>query len=171
MRQRFILSLVFLITLYLPSPVFARTTPADIVNSKLELYNQKVASYSLQSKQKLEEISQKIVALNKKRTDELERIVLVQGEILDEYQRRLGQEDRPAYERRQDSIDTARYWITFAHEAIAYQAGKVYVFNLNGEANLRVDMLNTIGIFQSELEYARAKTIYTKGLLDKTLVN
>lgn len=171
MRQKFILSLVFLISLSLPSPVLARTTPADIVNSKLDSYNQTVANYSLQSKQKLEEISQKIALINKKRTEELEKIVLVQGEILDEYQRRLGEDDRPAYERRQDALDTARYWITFAHEAIAYQAGKVYVFNLNGEASLRNDILRTISLFQSELEYAKAKTIYAKQLLDKTLIN
>lgn len=171
MRKKILLSLVFLTCLSLPTPILARTTPADIVNSKLELYNQKVTSYSSESKQKLEEISQKIIQINKKRTEELERIVLVQGEILDEYQRRLGEDDRPAYERRQDALDTTRYWITFAHEAIAYQASKVYVFNLNGEGNLKSDILNTINIFQSELEYARGKTIYAKGLLDKTLVN
>ncbi|OGE38862.1 hypothetical protein A3D25_03460 [Candidatus Daviesbacteria bacterium RIFCSPHIGHO2_02_FULL_43_12] len=151
--------------------IYARVSQEDIVNSQKENYAQKVAGYSAENKFKLESLSQKIVGINKKRTDELEQLTLTMGEVLDEYQARMGDEKRPAYEREQDAVGNARYWITFAHEAIAFQAGKIYIFNLTSEGNLKSDASSTINLFQSNLEYARAKTIYALNLLKGVVKN
>lgn len=154
-----------------PITIYARVSQEDIVNSQKQGYSQKIAGYSPENKLKLESLSQKIAEVNKRRTDELEQLTLTMAEILDEYQARMGEENRPAYEREQDAIGNARYWITFAHEAIAYQAGKIYIFNLTSEDSLKSDALSTINLFQSNLEYARVKTIYALNLLKGVVKN
>ncbi len=54
--------------------------------------------------------------------------MLTQGGILDEFIRRKGEGA---------GTDKTRYWITYAHEAVAYQAAKVYIYNLTSEGNLK----------------------------------
>jgi len=146
----------------LPVTVFARVTPEDIVNSKKEAYESRVVNYSAAHRQNLEIFSKKIVEVNKKRTDELDRIMVAQALILDEYETRLGSGGQG---RRADEIEKARYWITYAHEAVAYQAAKIYIFDLSGESNITRDALNTISFFQSELNSARSKVINSQKIL------
>lgn len=141
-----------------PTVVAARITPEDIINSKKEAYDKAVISYSLSNKQKLEQLSQKIIQINKKRTDELDRIMITQAAILDEYERRSGGKNA-------ESVKKARYWITYAHEAVAYQAAKIYVFELNGEGRIKGDASSTINLFKSELNSTRLKVINSQKIL------
>lgn len=143
-------------------PAQARVTPEDIVNSKKEAYEEKVKDYSPENKQKLEKLSVKITEVNKKRTNELDRIMVAQAAILDEYQSRVGGKNKT-------QIEKARYWITYAHEAVAYQAAKIYLYNLSSESNIKNDALNLISLFQGDLNSARSKVIYSQKILKETV--
>lgn len=144
------------------SPAFARVTPQDILNQQREAYDKQVASYSQQDRAKLERLSAEIARVNKQRTDQLETNMLTQAAILDEFQSRSGGEPTSA-------IEKSRYWITFAHEAVAYQAAKIYIFDLNGEKNIRSDAGNLISKFESELNYARSQVVYSQQILKETI--
>lgn len=141
-----------------PTAALARITPEDIMKSKREVYEQKVSSYSPQNKEKLEALAKKVAQVNKNRTDELDRTMTVQAQILDEYELRVG-------ESRKDGIEKARYWITYAHEAVAYQAAKIYIFNLTSEGNMKNDALSTISVLQSELGATKNKVVYSQNIL------
>lgn len=160
-----ILPALILIILWLalsPVLVVARITPEDIVNSKKEAYESRVINYSTTHKQNLESLSKNIAQVNKKRTNELDRIMVTQASILDEYERRQNGKDTEA-------IKKARYWITYAHEAVAYQVAKIYIYDLSGESNIRRDALNTISFFQSELNSTRSKVINSQKILEGTV--
>lgn len=145
-----------------PVTVWARVTPEDIVNSKKEAYEGKVVNYSASHRQNLENLSKSIAEVNKRRTGELDRVMVTQASILDEYERRSNGKNSEA-------IKNARYWITYAHEAVAYQAAKIYVFDLSAESNITKDALNTISLFQSELNSTRAKVINSRKTLMDTV--
>ncbi|MFH0937110.1 MAG: hypothetical protein V1808_02370 [Candidatus Daviesbacteria bacterium] len=146
------LVLIILCLLIFPQTVFARVTPEDIVNSQRKNYQTKVQNCSPVNKQKLESLAKQIAEINKFRTDQLERIMEGQAAILDEYQRRSGGTNTEA-------IEKARYWITYAHEAVAYQAAKIYIFDLSSEGNLKNDVNSTINLVKGELFSARSKVI------------
>lgn len=148
--------------------VLARITPEDIVNSKKQAYESRVVNYSAAHRQNLEDLSKKIAGVNKKRTDGLERNMETQAFILDEYETRLHQ-GSGGQGRRADEIEKARYWITYAHEAVAYQAAKIYTFDLSGESNITRDALNTVSFFQSELNSTRSKVINSQKILKETI--
>lgn len=162
MKVIMFITIIIIITIIVPRSAFARVTPEDIVNSKREAYSESVKSYSLLNKQKLEKLSGKITAVNKKRTDELDRIMVVQAAILDEYQNRIEGKNTA-------QIEKARYWITYAHEAVAYQAAKIYIFNLTSEGNMKNDALNLISLMQGELNSARSKVINSQKILLETI--
>lgn len=145
-----------------PVLVFARVTPEDILNTKKETYEKKVVNYSANHKQNLENLSKEIVRVNKNRTDELERNMETQAAILDEYEARANGKNK-------EGVKNARYWITYAHEAVAYQAAKIYVFDLSSEGNIKSDAQGTINIFQSELNSARSKVINSQKILLETV--
>ncbi len=151
----------------------ARTTPEDIINSKRANYELKVSNYSQTNKQKLENLSVKIAKLNQKKTKQLEEAVLMQGLILDEYTRRINyQEDGGKdgiHRNLAKEVENTRYWITFAHEAVAYQAGKVYIINLSSEKNIKNDALVTINQFQSDLNYVRSQVLKSQQLLENII--
>lgn len=161
-----ILVLMFLWLLF-PGLVFARVTPEEIVNSQKEAYQAKVRNYSPVNKQKLEKLSQEIALVNKKRTDELENIMVAQASILDEYETRLRKSSGEA--RKAEAIKNARYWITYAHEAVAYQAAKIYIFNLTSEGNIRNDAVSLINQMAGELNSSRTKVINSQITLEKTI--
>lgn len=137
-------------------------TPEDIVQEKRVVYEQKVKNYSLINKQKLEKLNIDIALVNKKRTDELENIMVAQGTILDEYENRQKGKNI-------EKIKNARYWITYAHEAVAYQAAKIYIYNLTSEGNIRNDALNLISQMAGELNSSRTKVINSQKTLEKTI--
>src|SRR5258708_15689919 len=85
-----ILLALLLTVIFLPGPAFGKITPADIVNSNNQAYQDRIKSYSPKNQQSLDNLQQKIAQINKIRTDQLEAIALVQGEILDEYVKRKG---------------------------------------------------------------------------------
>lgn len=145
-----------------PAIVSARITPEDIVNSKRDSYNSRVAAYSEASQQRLARVSDGIAEVNKRRTDQLSWIMESQARILDEYLRRQGVED--------EDIKKSRYWITYAHEAVAYQRAKIYIFDLNGEGNIDRDTNNLVGLFRSDLNSTRDKVINSQRIL-KTVVS
>lgn len=147
---------------YLPSTIYARVTPQDRIDELRQRLEERVKNYSNTNKENLLNISSQIEKMNKEKAEELERNMALQGAILDEYERRLGKES--------ERVKNARYWITFAHEAVAYQAGKVYIFELSGESNLKSDILRTVNKFESELNYARGTAVKSQKLL-KELVN
>lgn len=150
--------LIWFFIILFPAVVFARVTPEDIVQSKREAYDARINNYSLIHKQQLQTLGQKIAEVNKKRTDELDRIMVTQATILDEYENRQNG-------KKSEGIKNARYWITFAHEAVAYQAAKIYIFNLSSESSIKNDALNLISLFQGELNSARSKVIYSQTIL------
>lgn len=147
---------------FLVSQIQARVTPADLVNSQQASFTQMVQNYSQNDQRKLQALTAQIAQINKQRTDQLAAIMLEQGLILDEYQKRHNYRSTP-------QIDTARYWITYAHEAVAYQAAKIYIFNLTGEANLKLDASFLINLFQSDLGATRNKVIHSQQVLESIL--
>lgn len=166
---------VFLAILVLSFPVLtqARITPEDQVNAKRETYEQRVKNYSKENQQKLEDLSLKISETNKRFADNLEQNLQRQGQILDEYVRRNNiQEDGGkdgVHRNLFNKVANARYWLTFAHEAVAYQAAKVYIFNLTSEKNLKSDAINLISQFQIDLNSIRAKVIKSQNILKEVL--
>lgn len=165
-KPKIFISIIFIIFLLtIPQTIFAkRITPEDIVNSKQVVYQEKVTNYSQASQQKLQKLSDQIAKLNKQRTDELTQIMNIQGVLLDEYESRQNGKNQAA-------IEKARYWLTFAHEAVAYQAAKIYIFNLTSETNIKSDAGNLVNLFKSELNYARSTVVNSqvilKGLMAK----
>lgn len=154
--------------LLLPTQASARTTPDDILREQQEAYQSRLKTYSPQHQQQLNQLSQNINSMNKKLTDELERIMVAQGEILDQYQYRNQNAQRNAQQLtyhtpndalRADKTEQARYWITFAHEAVAFQAAKTYVIDLTSEANIQKDVLNEIAVLQSDMEGLKKKVM------------
>jgi hypothetical protein len=170
--QSLLFIFITLIILLLPSLTQARTTPQDIINSQKEVYNQKLNSYSPEGKNKVSEFDKKIAALNQKQTTELEALMVYQGEILDEYMRRHNLLDRQSdgiSRNLQDPVENARYWLTFAHEAVAYQAAKIYILNLSGETNIKRDVQNTANTLQNDISILKNKVLKSQGILE-TLV-
>lgn len=162
LRGVIVMSVVLWVVMLFPTLIYARVTPEDIVNSKKETYEKTVQNYSSLHKQKLTDLAGKITAINKKRTDELDWIMINQALILDEYEKRSNGKYL-------EQIKKARYQITYAHEAVAYQAAKIYIFNLTREANIKNDALNLISLFQSDLNSTRSKVIYSQNILEETI--
>lgn len=142
---------------------YARTTPEDIVNQKRDNYNQRVKNYSSENKQKLETFSQKIAEVNKKATDELSQNMDRQAQILEEQIRRTDADPRyqtDGIHRNLDNrVENARYWLTFAHEAVAFQAAKISIFDLTSEKNIKSDVLSAISQLESDLNILKGKVV------------
>lgn len=150
----------------------ARTTPEDIINAKKTTYNQKVSHYSTAHQQKLVDLSIQIASTNKQIAGRMERNVEYQGAILDEYLSRHGKLDSKSdvAHLTGNPIDDAHYWLTYAHEAVAYQAAKIYVFNLTSEANIKNDTLNTIISLSNDLNTLNGKIERSRQAIE-SLVN
>lgn len=163
MKKLLIIALFLLTTTYfLPATVFARVTPEDIINEQKDIYNTRVKNYSPANKQKLDEAYKKIQALNLRIYGELDELMIRQGQILDEYLARKGFKETEA-------IRNSRYWITFAHEAVAYQQAKIYVFSLTGEANVERDINIAINNLQADITTLKGKVIKSQGILKTTV--
>ena len=128
-RTIFFLFIIFVAYFINPLPVSARVTPEDIINERSEVYNQKIDNYSQSSQDRLKIVSERITRMNQAKTDELSWIMETQGRILDEYETRFPRKNTK-------QVEEARYWITYTHEAVAYQAAKIYIFDISGESNL-----------------------------------
>lgn len=150
-------------------PVFARTTPEDIYKEQLSTYEAKRQTYSLENQKKLDQFQDEIKNLNKLITTDLENNTLRQGEILDEYIRRNNIPTIPEtdgiHRDLADPLENARYWITYAHEAIAFQAAKNYLFSLTGEANVNRDIVIQIQALQSDTGVLKGKVEKSKQAL------
>ncbi|MBI2595866.1 hypothetical protein HYW46_04000 [Candidatus Daviesbacteria bacterium] len=150
----------------------ARTTPADILNSQKSAYDQKVAAYSTDHQQKLAGLSQKITGLNKKITADLGQNMERQGQILEEYIRRNSLEEKSnngITRNLNEPVENARYWLTFAHEAVAYQAGKIYIFNLTSKSNIKSDTNSTITQLEADINILNSKALKSQKII-KNLV-
>lgn len=143
---------------------YARVTPEDIVNAKREIYNQIVQRYSSQSQTKLTQTDKAIAQLNQRATDQLDLNMQTQAAILEEYVRRQGGGIS-------DGIENARYWLTYAHEAVAFQAAKIYIFELSSEKNLNKDVLSTISQVQADLNSLRGKVIKSQKIIQQLVKN
>lgn len=168
--------LVFLFLFTLSStlfPAIARTTPEDIYNEKLQAYESKRQTYSLENQKKLDAYQDEIKALNAFITTELENNTLRQGEILNEYVIRNNIPTVPEtdgiHRDLDDPVENARYWITYAHEAIAFQAAKNYLFSLTGESNINRDIVLQIQSLQSDTGILKGKVEKSKQALIKLL--
>ncbi len=174
LRIFLVLTIIFS-SLFLAGPIQARTTPEDIVNSKREAYQAKVKNYSPTHQQQLESMSKQIAAVNQRQSKELENIMIRQGEILNEYKRRVApnSEDCAAYgcTSKADPLQYARYYITYAHEAVAYQAAKIYIIELSSEANIKQDSLRTISTMEADLQGLRTKVSMSQSLIAKLVKN
>lgn len=164
MKQLLITLVIVAYWLSFCSPAQARITPEDIINAKKELYQKKVISYSTDNQMKLQQMGERITATNKKLTDELSNIMIAQAIILDEYERRSPNKSL-------EKVKKVRYWITFAHEAVAYQAAKVYIFGLTSEDYIRSDVKSTLNLFQSEIHSTRSKVINSQKMLKELVGN
>lgn len=169
----FIVILFLLSTIsHLPS-ASARTTPEDIYNQNRQAYETKRQTYSLENQKKLDAYEEEIKRLNAFITTELENNTLRQGEILDEYIRRNDIPTVPETDgiRRNltDPVENARYWITYAHEAIAFQAAKNYLFQLSSEANINRDITLQINALQGDIGVLKGKVDKSKQALIKLL--
>jgi len=173
--QALLIVLVFLLSAisYQPSAIFARTTPEDIYNANRQSYETKRQTYSLENQKKLDLYEDEIKKLNAFITAELELNTLEQGEILDEYIRRNDIPTVPETDgikrNLSDPVENARYWITYAHEAIAFQAAKNYLFSLGGEANINRDITLQINALQGDIGVLKGKVEKSKQALIKLL--
>lgn len=170
MPKLVLIALLLLITL--PSSlftVFARTTPEDIYNEKRASYETKRQTYSLENQKKLDQFEEELKNLNAFITTELEKNTLRQGEILDEYIRRNNIPTVPETDgikrNLEDPVENARYWITYAHEAIAFQAAKNYLFTLTGESNINRDIVIQIQALQGDIGILKGKVEKSKQAL------
>lgn len=151
----------------------ARTTPQDIVDAKQAAYDAKAKNYSPQTQSKLKDLAAEVADMNRVQTETLEQIMVRQGEILNEYVFRKGLADKAATDGinrdLSDPIENARYWLTFAHEAVAYQAAKVYIFNLSSENNAKGDVNSTINTLQSDMTGLKAKVIKSHNIIEQLI--
>ena len=155
------------------STTFARTTPEDIYNEKLQGYESKRQTFSLENQKKLDLYQDEIKKLNAFITQELENNTLRQGEILNEY---IIKNDIPTVPETDgikrnltDPVENARYWITYAHEAIAFQAAKNYLFSLSSEANVDRDITIQIQALQGDIGVLKGKVDKSKQALIQML--
>jgi hypothetical protein len=172
MPKMLYLFLILAISSHLLTPsIFARTTPEDIVNAQKESYQQNTKNYSPANKQKLDMWDKKIEVFNDKKSAELEHIMQTQGEILDEFIRRneIAEKAKTDGKTRNlsDPIENARYWLTYAHEAVAYQAAKVYIFNTTGETSINQNIISTINIMQSDLNILKGKVQKSQTIMEE----
>lgn len=178
MQKSLLIYFALFLLLSLPFPffhAFARTTPADIYNEQRQSYETKRQTYSLENQKKLDQYEQEIKTLNAFITHELEVNTLRQGEILDEYIRRNNIPTVPETDGIQrnlsDPVENARYWITYAHEAIAFQAAKNYLFTLTGESNINRDIVLQIQALQGDTGVLKSKVEKSKQALLSLLKN
>lgn len=163
-----LLSVLIFSTLFVAPVLHARVTPEDILNQKRETFNSRLKNYSAENQQKVPQFEKKVAGLNKKQTDILEAQMIRQGEVLNEYVFRNGIEERQAdgiSRNLQDPIENARYWLTFAHEAVAYQAAKVYVLNLSGESNIKGDINSAISELNGDMNILKGKVEKSRKLI------
>jgi hypothetical protein len=166
---KLILVLSLISYLVLPITIFARVNPESIYNDARETYEKKRQTYSLENQKKLDQFEEEIKGLNAFITGELENNTLVQGEILDEYIRRKDIPTVPETDgiRRNltDPVENARYWITYAHEAIAFQAAKNYLFSLGSESTVDRDIVLQINSMQADIGVLKGKVEKSKQAL------
>lgn len=163
-----LLGLLLTTTYQLPT-ASARTTPDDILREQREVYNMRVKNYSAENQKKLAEFEQKVAAMNKYQTDVLESKMRRQGEILNEYVFREGIEERQAdgiTRNLSDPVENARYWITYAHEAVAFQAAKHYIFDLSGEANIKANITSKINQMGNDIDILAGKVDKSQKLVE-----
>src|SRR5258708_36729863 len=134
------------------------------IEADRDTYQQKVATYSKQNQQKLTDLSNQIVEINNRRVEDLALQIDAQGAILDEYQRRN-------HEQTNSQIDKARYWLTYAHEAVAFQLIQVYIFNLTSENNIKGDATQTVNKFENDLTSTRTKVINSQNIIQNLIKN
>jgi hypothetical protein len=161
--------LTLLTTTYKLPTIHARTTPDDILREQREVYNTRVKNYSAENQKKLAEFEQKVAAMNKYQTDVLESKMRRQGEILNEYVFREGIEERQAdgiTRDLSDPVENARYWITYAHEAVAFQAAKHYIFDLSGEANMKANVTSKINQLANDIDVLAGKVDKSQKLVE-----
>ncbi|MBI3485430.1 hypothetical protein HY025_00635 [Candidatus Daviesbacteria bacterium] len=160
--MKYSLSIILIALVFFSKYSFVKATPLDAVNSQIEIYNQTVKTYSNSHQQALTKLSKDIANLNKQKTDALEQNLQTQGDILDEYVKRNKISENGGADgihRNSDSVSQTRYYLTFAHEAVAYQAAKNYIFYLTSENNIKYDASNLIASFETDLNYARSQVI------------
>ena len=170
MPKVILIVLLLLLTYFtLPVSTSARTTPEDIYNEKRQAYETRRQTYSLENQKKLDQYEEEIKTLNAFISQELENNTLRQGEILNEYILRNDIPTVPETDGIQrnlsDPVENARYWITYAHEAIAFQAAKNYMFGLTGEANINKDIIIQINALQGDIGILKGKVEKSKQAL------
>jgi len=174
MKKYLVLPFLLLTFYFLLAPsTFARTTPEDIVNAQKSSYQQSIRNYSTTSKEKLNLWEKKIETFNDLKCAELEHILATQGLILDEFIRRNEIEDKMTDGKTRnlgDPIENARYWLTYAHEAVAFQAAKTYVFNATGESAINQNITSTINVMSGDINILKGKVQKSQTII-KDLVN
>jgi hypothetical protein len=176
MQKTFSLFLFLLLLIpitYNLQPVSARVNPESIYNDARASYEKKRQTYSLENQKKLDQYEEEIKGLNAFITQELEHNTLRQGEILNEY---ILRNDIPTVPETDgikrnlsDPVENARYWITYAHEAIAFQAAKNYLFGLSSESNIDRDIIIQINALQGDIGVLKGKIDKSKQALIQML--
>src|SRR5262249_40922229 len=145
----------------------------DIVNAQKDSYNRSIQNYSATNKQKLTDWDKKIEIFNDQKCAELEHIMETQGAILDEFIRRSEKNEKLATDGKtrnlSDPIENARYWLTYAHEAVAFQAAKVYVFNATGESAINQNILSTVNTMNGDLNILRGKVQKSQTIMEELI--
>jgi hypothetical protein len=162
----FRISIIFLLFLliFLASQknTFALYKPYLKIEADRAAYQTKVAKYSPENQKKLTDLSNQIVEINNKDVALLNQQIDAQAALLDEFQRRNNFQTTP-------QIDKARYWLTYAHEAVAFQLIQVYIFNLTSEKTIKNDATSTVNKFESDLNSTRGKVINSLNIVKNTV--
>src|SRR5258708_7090389 len=160
-KRIFFLFLLLPFYLSLFTPIHALYIPRIQEDARKEAYQQKLKTYSPQNQQKLEKLGKTIANLNKKESDQLTQIMEGQAQIMDEYERRqnlieVKQTDGKT-RNLSNQFENARYWLTYPHEAVAFEAAKNYIFTLSSEATIKRDATNTVSEFENDMVALQGK--------------
>jgi hypothetical protein len=154
----FLLLVVFLV---LPFKAFALYQPWIAEQAQRKAYNDKLATYSPASQQKTKALADLIVEVNNQKGNQMAAQMDAQAAILDEYQRRHGNDENDP------KVAKARYWLTYAHEAVAFQQAKNYIFNLTSESHLKADLSPTVSQLENDLEATRKKVLNSQVIIQE----
>lgn len=153
-----------------PSLSFARVTPNEIYQEKRTNFEKNLTQIEEPEKKELViKTDQMLKDINQKVTKRLDQDIEKLAAILEEEKSRQGVNNTiVAFGRGDSLLDSAAYYINFAHEAIAYQKIQDYTPNLTS-GNIDYALNLSLSNLKSNLKTLQNKMIKAKLELKKAL--
>lgn len=158
------LFLCLILLLSLVGTVEARVTPDDIYQERRaefkkgldKINNEKVKSDVLEADWTLKEINQNV-------TGRFDKDMAILAGIVSELEQRVDKQ-----EKENPYLEDALYWVTFAHEAVAYQKIQDYTPNLSGNTPLAAIKLSSNRL-RGDLNTLKGKILKAKTMVKKAV--